>query len=344
MLRLVTRERVLALAVIRRDEAFHDRATVGLDGVVQLARQDRVLEREQLRVARVEPALDRLEHLREIRDVRGAAGGRVELFRAADRRLALEIEFAAADVRHLRETAAECIETDEVGVHLADAQADRIDAVLHLLAEVEHFGLLLASDHTDRRGTVRQRAALAELQSERERDAEHRECRATHDGQGDRVREIERKRAAFTAGEENQVHPVALPRLQRRDTVEGAPNMHKPSRRDKPTSSRTVKPRALSELLARATSENDAQVAVAEGAEALARSREWVQGLLPAALAPHVLNALERNGELVVFTESAAWAGRVKLALEEIRPALAARIAIDARVTVRVVPGGSYRR
>lgn len=120
--------------------------------------------------------------------------------------------------------------------------------------------------------------------------------------------------------------------------------MPKPFRRDKPRSSRTVKPRALSELLARAASGNDAQVAIAEGAAALARTREWVQGLLPGTLAPHVINALERRGELVVFTDSAVWAGRVKLALDELRPALAPRIAADARLTVRVVPGGSYRR
>jgi len=120
--------------------------------------------------------------------------------------------------------------------------------------------------------------------------------------------------------------------------------MPKPSRRDKPSRTRTVKPRALSELLARPTSGNDAQVAVAQGAAALARTREWVQGLLPGALAPHVVNALERSGDLVVFTESAVWAGRLKLALEELRPALAPRIAADARLTVRVVPGGTYRR
>lgn len=120
--------------------------------------------------------------------------------------------------------------------------------------------------------------------------------------------------------------------------------MPKPFRRDKPTTSRTGKPRSFSELLPRTIGGTDAQVAVAQGAEALARTREWVQGLLPSALAAHVVNALERGGDLVVFTESAAWAGRVKLALEEIRPALAARIGAGARLTVRVVPGGTYRR
>ena len=70
----------------------------------------------------------------------------------------------------------------------------------------------------------------------------------------------------------------------------------------------------------------------------------WVVALLPADLAAHVTQALERNGELTVFTESGAWAGRLKLALAERREALAPRLAMQARITVRVVPGGRYRR
>jgi len=69
-----------------------------------------------------------------------------------------------------------------------------------------------------------------------------------------------------------------------------------------------------------------------------------VSGLLPAELAGHVTQALERGGDLTVFTESAAWAGRLKLALAERREALAPRLPLEGRITVRVVPGGRYRR
>jgi hypothetical protein len=102
--------------------------------------------------------------------------------------------------------------------------------------------------------------------------------------------------------------------------------------------------RSLSEILSSNQSRNDAQLAVVQGAEGLAESRDWVRSFLPAELAPHVLHALERNGELVVFTESGAWASRLALTLAEQRAALAPRLAPEARVVVRVVPGGRYRR
>jgi hypothetical protein len=102
--------------------------------------------------------------------------------------------------------------------------------------------------------------------------------------------------------------------------------------------------RSLSELLTRNPPRNDAQLAVAQGVEALEATRAWVVAQLPAGLADHVTQALERNGELTVFTESGAWAGRLKLALAEQREALAPRLPIEARITVRVMPGGRYRR
>jgi hypothetical protein len=102
--------------------------------------------------------------------------------------------------------------------------------------------------------------------------------------------------------------------------------------------------RPLSELLLSRSPRNDVQLAVAQGAAALEETRAWVCSVLPADLAPHVTHALERGGELTVFTESSAWAGRLKLALGELRAQLAPRIERDARVAVKVVPGGRYRR
>jgi hypothetical protein len=56
-----------------------------------------------------------------------------------------------------------------------------------------------------------------------------------------------------------------------------------------------------------------------------------IQRLLPPTLASHLVTSLEKPDELVLFTDSAAWAGRLKLALAE-TPAIGA----GRKVTVRV--------
>jgi len=124
----------------------------------------------------------------------------------------------------------------------------------------------------------------------------------------------------------------------------GKSTMPKSRRPDKLRSPRISRVRTLKQILSNAAPRNDAQLAVAQGVEALEATRAWIVALLPEELAGHVTQALERDGELIVFTESGAWAGRLKLALAELREALAPRLAPDARLTVRVMPGGRYRR
>lgn len=113
---------------------------------------------------------------------------------------------------------------------------------------------------------------------------------------------------------------------------------------DKRRAAHSHRVRSLAEILAAKKPANDAQLAVLQGAEGLAESRAWVCGVLPEELAAHVTHALERGGELVVFTESSAWAGRLSMTLAERRAALAPRLDGNARINVRVVPGGRYRR
>jgi hypothetical protein len=120
--------------------------------------------------------------------------------------------------------------------------------------------------------------------------------------------------------------------------------MPKSERPDKQRSPRISRVRTLKQILSKGAPRNDAQLAVAQGVEALEATKAWVVARLPAELAAHVTQALERDGDLTVFTESGAWAGRLKLALAEQREALAPRLKPDARLTVRVVPGGRYRR
>ena len=100
----------------------------------------------------------------------------------------------------------------------------------------------------------------------------------------------------------------------------------------------------MSELLGASRPANDVQLAVKQGAAGLEEARAWVCTFLPEELCGHVSHALERGGELTVFTESAAWAGRLTLALAELRNELAPRLPVEARLVVRVVPGGRYRR
>ena len=56
--------------------------------------------------------------------------------------VALEIEFAVVDVRHLREALAQRIEANHMGIHLADAHGHRVDAALQLGFQFLDLGLL----------------------------------------------------------------------------------------------------------------------------------------------------------------------------------------------------------
>lgn len=67
---------------------------------------------------------------------------------------------------------------------------------------------------------------------------------------------------------------------------------------------------------------------------------EQVRKSLPEELRQHLVEVLEKPGELVLFADSAVWAGRLKLAVPELSGVLAGR-----RQTVRVMlPGASGRK
>jgi hypothetical protein len=60
-----------------------------------------------------------------------------------------------------------------------------------------------------------------------------------------------------------------------------------------------------------------------------------VRQLLPEELRVHLVEVLEKPGELVLFTDSAAWAGRLKLAASDL-----AEFAAGRRQVVRMMPRG----
>jgi hypothetical protein len=73
-----------------------------------------------------------------------------------------------------------------------------------------------------------------------------------------------------------------------------------------------------------------------------------LQESVPAELRSHIFEVILRPGELVVFTESAVWAGRLRLALEEAREsslqATLPELANHPKLTLRVQPRGGFRR
>ena len=109
--------------------ALH-RAAFGVDLLLQLARQDHVLQRRQLRLAQVDALLELVEHAGQIRDLRAdpvaltpgppRGGSRSKL----NSRLSM--------LGHLGEALAERIQADHVGVHLAQAHGHRVHAQLQL--------------------------------------------------------------------------------------------------------------------------------------------------------------------------------------------------------------------
>jgi hypothetical protein len=66
---------------------------------------------------------------------------------------------------------------------------------------------------------------------------------------------------------------------------------------------------------------------------------EQLRQQLPEEVRPHLREVLEKPGELVLFTDSAVWAGRLKLA----GPALAG-IAAGRRQVVKLMPRGGFRK
>src|ERR1700722_14465276 len=63
---------------------------------------------------------------------------------------------------------------------------------------------------------------------------------------------------------------------------------------------------------------------------------EWLRATLTAPLADHIVSAVPKSAELVVFGDSAAWATRLSYALAALLPQVSARDASILRMTVRV--------
>lgn len=69
--------------------------------------------------------------------------------------------------------------------------------------------------------------------------------------------------------------------------------------------------------------------------------RGWLSQRLPAGLAERVSGVTERDGELWVFAESAAWSARLRYAMQELDAAVREADPNVKQVVVRVLPRGS---
>lgn len=65
---------------------------------------------------------------------------------------------------------------------------------------------------------------------------------------------------------------------------------------------------------------------------------EWLSTRLPAEIRPRVSGVVEREGQLVIFAESAAWSARLRFAVQELEPQILAAANGLTRIAVRVRP------
>ena len=66
--------------------------------------------------------------------------------------------------------------------------------------------------------------------------------------------------------------------------------------------------------------------------------RSWLSEQLAQELDAHVTGAVEREGALTLFADSAAWAARLRYALRELEPAIGRARAGIREIKVRVLP------
>jgi Dna[CI] antecedent, DciA len=63
---------------------------------------------------------------------------------------------------------------------------------------------------------------------------------------------------------------------------------------------------------------------------------DWLRGAVAVELAGHIVSAVPKNAELVVFADSAAWGSRLRYALAAMQSDIAARDSAISHTTVRV--------
>ncbi|HEY1284113.1 MAG TPA: DciA family protein [Steroidobacteraceae bacterium] len=95
---------------------------------------------------------------------------------------------------------------------------------------------------------------------------------------------------------------------------------------------------SVKSLLSRAS--HSALARVAEQRQSQTDWRHFVGSKLPADLRERVRGVVERDGNLVIFAESAAWSARLRFALPDLERQIRAENAAIRSVAVKVMPRG----
>jgi|SRR5579872_1277457 len=77
---------------------------------------------------------------------------------------------------------------------------------------------------------------------------------------------------------------------------------------------------------------------VSDQASRQSRWRSWLSQQLPGELYPRISGVVERDGQLVIFAESAAWSARLRYAVVELEAAIRAFEPQIQQIRVRVLP------
>jgi hypothetical protein len=122
------------------------------------------------------------------------------------------------------------------------------------------------------------------------------------------------------------------------------PNKPPRNKQPAPRTRATLSAATLLQRITRKSSISMPQMASTGTAGLLKRLQESV----PAELRSHIFEVILHPGEMVVFTESAVWAGRLRLAIAEARNnplhATLPELADHPKLTLRVQPREGFRR
>jgi hypothetical protein len=124
-----------------------------------------------------------------------------------------------------------------------------------------------------------------------------------------------------------------MPKKSRRDKETGARIAHKTGSNSGRTYSRTGKTlRPINELIER-------NLLVGRLSHQLSAQKswtEWLREVLPAEVATHIVYAVPRQGELVVFADTSAWSVRLRYAAAVLAAAIRQRDSTISRIRVRI--------
>jgi hypothetical protein len=72
--------------------------------------------------------------------------------------------------------------------------------------------------------------------------------------------------------------------------------------------------------------------------------RDWLDTHLPSEISEKLTGVVEREGVLVIFTESAAWSARLRYLIQDMEPQIRAADPKITEVSVRILPRGAKPR